>query len=110
MGESELVKVDKGVYDKLDREGILVLITIYELEKKGVREPLITTVSKSAPLSTSAFFRVVNTLIQLGLIEEEVTYTGGQRHRKLKLTELGREIAELLVKIRELYKERKSQI
>ena len=103
-------EIDKGIFDRLDREEIITLITIYELNNKYNRKELIVSeIAMATPLSRPSVFRAIDTLMQLGLIETEVISIGNRKFKKIKLTELGKEIAEMLIKIRDLYNERKSQ-
>ena len=108
--ETIRLQIDKGVFDRLGREEIITLITIYELNTRYNRKELIVSeIAAATPLSRPSIFRAIETLLSLGLIETEVIEIGARTFKKVKLTDLGKEIAELLIKARDLYKERTKQ-
>ncbi len=96
--------IKPGLFNSLDKSHIVVLITIYELTTKYNRKELIASeVAMASPLSRPSAFKAIEDLERLGLIKIEKVTIGKRTFKKIELTSLGREITELLVRIRDTY-------
>ncbi len=97
-------KVVAGILGHIERTDILTLITIYELTIKSGKDKLVAEeITRAAPISRRSVFNSLKSLERLGLISAERVTTGKITHRLFYMTPLGREIAELLIRIRDLY-------
>ena len=96
-----------GLFNSLDKSHIVVLITVYELTTKYNRKELIASdVAMASPLSRPSAFKAIEDLEKMNLIKIEKITIGKRTFKKVELTELGKEVAELLIRIRDAYEKK----
>ena len=89
----------KELAEKLGRPEIALLLYLYQSGKAYIRQ-----ISRDLEMSNTTVYNALITLIDLRLVEE----VGGRGRRYIQLTDRGREVAELLLKIDEKLEESKT--